>query len=182
LVLPKHAKTARLSAMNNQRPSTDFNKRVGANLQLIRKAAGWSQADLADQLSRRGLPFHQPTILKIEKGTRPLRFEEAFEIANALGVNVASLCQPADSEPMAEAAAKLQRISLTIARTERGIEETRRNAEKSIEDTRTWLKQVMQAAKAEAEQELRDSGAVQDQEGTWRTRDGKALIIAGAGE
>jgi transcriptional regulator with XRE-family HTH domain len=169
-----------LPAVDDQRSSIDFNQRVGANLQLIRKAAGWSQADLADQLSRRGLPFHQPTILKIEKGTRPLRFEEAFEIANALGINVASLCQPADNEAMAEAAAKLQRVSLTIARTERGIEETRRNAEKSIEDTRLWLRQVL-AMKAEAEQELRDSGATQDADGTWRTRDGKALFIAEAG-
>ena len=46
--------------------STDFNERVGSNVQRFRKAAGMSQADLAHALSQRGASFQQQTVLKVE--------------------------------------------------------------------------------------------------------------------
>jgi transcriptional regulator with XRE-family HTH domain len=84
---------AMLPAVMSQPSPTDFNQRVGENLHQIRKAAGLSQADLAERLTARGLSFQQPTILKLEKGSRPLRLEEASAIAEELGVNVAALLQ-----------------------------------------------------------------------------------------
>jgi transcriptional regulator with XRE-family HTH domain len=81
----------------------DFNELVGASVQRFRKARGMSQADLARELSRLGLPFQQQTVLKVEKGTRPLKFEEAYAIAVMLGVDPAALVENADDEEWAQA-------------------------------------------------------------------------------
>jgi transcriptional regulator with XRE-family HTH domain len=162
--------------MTDQQQSTDFNQRVGANLQEIRKAAGWSQADLAAELTRRGMPFYQPTILKIEKGSRPLKLEEACAIADALEIDVASLCRVVDNDAMAAAVAQIQRNNIVIARTERGIEEAYGRARENEKVNRDFIERV-KAVRQEAEQRLRDAGAVQDGDGTWRTPDGKVLLI-----
>ena len=69
----------------------DFNERVGANVARYRKAAGFSQAELARRLGALDFPVQQPTVLKIEKGTRPLKFDEASSIADLLGVSVTDL-------------------------------------------------------------------------------------------
>jgi len=57
-----------------------------------------SQAALARELENRGLPFRQQTIVKVEKGQRPLRLIEAEEIANALEVDIQALVA-IDDEP-----------------------------------------------------------------------------------
>lgn len=66
--------------------ASEFNTRVGRNLAQFRKMADLSQAELAQQLTDRGLPFQQQTILKVEKGVRPLKFEEAVVIAELLKI------------------------------------------------------------------------------------------------
>src|SRR5215217_1703109 len=144
----------------NQRDSTDFNKRVGAKLQRIRKAAGLSQADLATQLEARGLPFQQPTILKVEKGSRPLKLEEAYAIAQILRVNVASLSQHIDNETAEWAVAQLERCNLLIAQTERGIQEARKRAQLDEQAAYAFLERVT-VAKREAEQQLGQAGGFQ---------------------
>jgi transcriptional regulator with XRE-family HTH domain len=161
----------------NQQFSTDFNKQVGASLQRHRKAAGWSQADIANQLTLRGLSFQQPTVLKVERGSRPLKFEEAVAIADILGIDLAVLAQQIDDEEVGEAVAQIQRTNLTIARTMKGIEEIHERARKSEEDARQFIERVT-AAKREAEQRLRDAGAVQDGEGRWhwRSEDGDVVL------
>ncbi|NIL74427.1 hypothetical protein RhoFasB10_00511 [Rhodococcus sp. B10] len=51
-----------------------------------------SQAELSERVAQRlGTPFHQQTILKIEKGTRSLKFNEAIEIARVLEVSLDEL-------------------------------------------------------------------------------------------
>lgn len=72
--------------MTSRDESTDFNKAVGRNVQELRKAAGISQATLAERLSEHGYQFRQQTILKIEKGSRPLKLDEAVAIALELQV------------------------------------------------------------------------------------------------
>ncbi|MBN7559489.1 helix-turn-helix domain-containing protein [Mycobacteroides abscessus] len=69
----------------------DFDRRVGANVARYRKATGFSQADLAAAISTPGEGVHQQTILKIEKGTRPLKFSEADKIAHVLRISPAQL-------------------------------------------------------------------------------------------
>lgn len=45
-----------------------------------------TQADLAEAMSKRGWAFHQQTVLKVEKGTRPLKLAEALSVAEILYV------------------------------------------------------------------------------------------------
>ena len=61
---------------------------IGRTLQRLRKAAGLSQSELAERLNERGEKFHQQTILKVENGTRPLKFTEAITVCDILQVPV----------------------------------------------------------------------------------------------
>lgn len=54
----------------------------------LRKRRGITQTALARELSEKGLPFHQPTIQRIENGERPIRLDEAYLIADALSSTV----------------------------------------------------------------------------------------------
>ena len=54
------------------------------NMTRARKALGMSQTALAKKLAAQGLPFHQPTVQRIEAGERPVRLNEAVAIAQAL--------------------------------------------------------------------------------------------------
>jgi transcriptional regulator with XRE-family HTH domain len=160
--LRNHAPKAYGVPVESQQSPTTFNQRVGANLQRLRKAAWWSQADLADQLAARGLPFGQPTVLKVEKGARPLKLEEACAIAETLGVSLAALSQYVDNEQAAEAVAQIQRSNLTIAGGIRAIEDQHKRIEELHQ-----LMERFRAVKRDAEQRLRDAGGHQDDEGRW---------------
>lgn len=54
------------------------------NMTRARKALGMSQTALAKKLAARGLPFHQPTIQRIEAGERRVQLNEAVAIAHEL--------------------------------------------------------------------------------------------------
>ncbi|MEE2855408.1 MAG: helix-turn-helix transcriptional regulator [Actinomycetota bacterium] len=64
---------------------------VGKNIQVLRVAKGLSQADLAAAISTEAEHIPQQTIVKIEKGTRPLKYAEALRICAVLGVGLAQL-------------------------------------------------------------------------------------------
>ena len=66
----------------------DWDSLVGANVQRLRVASGLSQTDLADRL---GAGFRQQTILKIEKGTRPLKLSEGVALSKILDIPVEGL-------------------------------------------------------------------------------------------
>lgn len=63
-----------------------FDQAVGTRIRELRMARGLSQSDLASELSADGFQFRQQTVLKIEKGLRPLKLDEALAIAGVLGV------------------------------------------------------------------------------------------------
>lgn len=69
----------------------NFDTLVGVNVQHYRSALGMSQAELAARLSESGERIHQQTILKIEKGARPLKFSEAIRVAHEFGIPVTRL-------------------------------------------------------------------------------------------
>lgn len=71
--------------------SPDYDAMVGENLRRLRTAKAVSQSELAKRLEQRGLPFRQQTVVKIEKGQRPLRLREAHEIASVLDLNIDDL-------------------------------------------------------------------------------------------
>jgi transcriptional regulator with XRE-family HTH domain len=71
----------------------DFDKLVGSNVQRFRLARGMSQADLAEAMTESGERVHQQTVLKIEKGTRPLKYAEAACLSNVLRVPMSAFLE-----------------------------------------------------------------------------------------
>lgn len=63
--------------------SIEFGRRV----KELRKAAGLTQAELAERLGRWGKSYHQTTVAKLEAGTRPTNLDELMPLAVALGVS-----------------------------------------------------------------------------------------------
>lgn len=61
------------------------------NLKELRERRGISQTEFARRARARGLPFHQPTVQRIEQGQRPLRLTEAIELASELGTTMQAL-------------------------------------------------------------------------------------------
>jgi transcriptional regulator with XRE-family HTH domain len=105
-----------LDRVTAQQISTDLNKQIGANLQRYRKASGISQGGLAQELTRRGYPTQQQTVLKIEKGARPLRADELATIAEILEVPPAALLDYyTDAGERAAATAQLEHALANIA-------------------------------------------------------------------
>jgi transcriptional regulator with XRE-family HTH domain len=130
----------------NQRDSTDFNERVGANVRFYRLARGMSQAEMARVLQDQGFPFQQPTILKVEKGTRPLKFEEAEAIAHILGMETMFLSLP-DNGSTDVARHDLQHAMEQIARAETRIAELERELSswRTEMESAQWAKQNAEA-------------------------------------
>ncbi|NYI05558.1 helix-turn-helix domain-containing protein [Allostreptomyces psammosilenae] len=59
---------------------------VAHNLRIVRKAARLSQEDVAERMTRLGHKFHQTQVAKIERGARPIRYDEVIALAKALNV------------------------------------------------------------------------------------------------
>src|SRR5215203_3821854 len=55
-----------------------------------------TQEGLAEAVAEHGVPFHQQTVAKIEKGQRPLRLREAHAIAGAMDVPLDLLVEDPD--------------------------------------------------------------------------------------
>lgn len=155
--------------MTNQSVPIDFNQRVGANLQLHRKAKGYSQSDLAELLAHRGLPFQQQTILKVEKGTRPLKLAEAFAIAQILDIDLGALTEQFTNETIAASATEILQRTSVIARFKKGLAETREKHRQSEEETLRWIEEATRELRG-VEQRLAEAGAVKDDDGRWRWR------------
>ncbi|MDQ1084193.1 MULTISPECIES: helix-turn-helix transcriptional regulator [Microbacterium] len=59
-----------------------FNEHVMVDkFRMMREERGWSQKDLADEVNRYGLDFHQSTIAKLETHKRPLRVAEMYALS-----------------------------------------------------------------------------------------------------
>src|SRR5215217_1050226 len=155
--------------MASRSVSIDFNQRVGANLQLHRKAKGYSQSDLAGLLEQRGLPFQQQTILKIEKGSRPLKLEEASVIADILGIELSSLTEQFGNDAIAAAATEVLQRAAVIARLKKAIEESRERQRQNEEENLQVIARFTRELR-DVEQRLADAGAVKDGDGRWRWR------------
>ena len=102
-------------------------------MQALRQAKGLSQAELAQRLTESGGSFQQQTILKVEKGTRPLRFEEANHVAAALGVPMSELLGPSAMAQLlrirnqkSRLLARKRALVAELAQVEQDIEHTQR--------------------------------------------------------
>lgn len=91
---------------------------LGALVRLKRTELGWSQKELADRLTSTdagwfGPAATQSTVARIEGATRPIRVNELYPLAEALGTTVDELLPGLmgpdfTAEAMAVAVAKLQ--------------------------------------------------------------------------
>lgn len=55
---------------------------------------GITQAELAEEMSRRGFRWHPPTVYKVEAGERQIQLGEALELARILGRSVDDMSRP----------------------------------------------------------------------------------------
>lgn len=58
---------------------------IGANVTAARERSETSQRDLAAAMTGRGFKWSQATVSQVEKGSRPLRFNEAQHLADLIG-------------------------------------------------------------------------------------------------
>lgn len=83
---------------------------VGQRIKGERERRGWSQANMARMLSRRGIePMHATTVAKIEAGSRSLRVTEAVGIADLFEISVDTLL---GRHPVAEGGDLLYRLRM----------------------------------------------------------------------
>lgn len=60
----------------------------GANVRYLREHASISQTELARRMTDRGWPWHQSTVYRVESGRQAVRFDEALDLADLLGVTL----------------------------------------------------------------------------------------------
>lgn len=74
-------------------------QRFVASVQRHREEKGWSQGELARRMVAAGWDgFHQTTISRIEKGTRPVRLGESRSLASIFGTTVSQMVMPAEED------------------------------------------------------------------------------------
>jgi transcriptional regulator with XRE-family HTH domain len=61
---------------------------LGANVRYLREHASISQTELARRMTDRGWSWHQSTVYRVETGKQPVRFDEAVDLADLLGVTL----------------------------------------------------------------------------------------------
>jgi transcriptional regulator with XRE-family HTH domain len=140
--------------------SADFNECVGSNVQRFRKAVGMSQTDLAQALTERGASFQQQTVLKVEKGSRPLKLDEAALIADILTVPMFDLLiMRSNAGELVEAAIELNKANETLRRLQARRDALTQQLEQLDEET-------AQAETAQREASERFEAAAGDGDGT----------------
>ena len=101
---------------------------VGRNVKQLREALGMSQAEVAEGMTKDGCAgFYPQTILKVEKGTRSLKFTEADSLARVLKVPMSALLNPGD--PAAWAGFKVARMFRDLDQMETRLQDAQHEAE-----------------------------------------------------
>lgn len=111
--------------------SIEFGRRV----KELRKAAGLTQAELADRLGRWGKSYHQTTVAKLEAGTRPTTLDELMPLAVALGVSQREFFD--DPSPAARAEQKVREAEHELVRMQEDMVQTFTRLKQIQESIRT---------------------------------------------
>lgn len=74
---------------------------VAANMRALRIEAGWTQAAVAEAMTRVGFDWKRITVAEVEAGGRRLQLEELFAVAGLYGMPVVELLVPHRSHPVA---------------------------------------------------------------------------------
>lgn len=131
-----------------EQPNLD--EKIGSLIKQQREDKGWTQGEYAARLSEDGPTWHQQTILKVEKGTRPLRVTELVRHAEVLGIPAPGLLQMVVGQPLPN-----QRIDDDKAEPpvmyQRAMEATARTAQllQSLEEKQQTLAESIRAATME---------------------------------
>jgi transcriptional regulator with XRE-family HTH domain len=88
----------------SQGPAEISDRIFARRLYALRKTAGLTQQQLAEQMTRAGNTMHRSAIAKIEAGDRAVSVGEAVELAAVLGVGVAVLVTEDSSDTERERA------------------------------------------------------------------------------
>jgi transcriptional regulator with XRE-family HTH domain len=59
-------------------------QKLAANVRILRERKGLSQSGLADEMTAKGIPWHQQTVGRVEAGRQPVKFAEAVALASIL--------------------------------------------------------------------------------------------------
>lgn len=76
---------------NERKPQWTPEQVFGWNVREYRKAKGWSQEQLAQQMTARGYDMHQTTVAKIENAGRPTSIGEAVALAEIFDLEIDEL-------------------------------------------------------------------------------------------
>jgi len=96
-------------------------------------------------LSALGMPFHQQGIVRVERGSRPLRAEELKTVANILGIDVSLLFYDAHDEESAEIEGDIRMLLASIAHERQVIAEREKEIryyETLIQDAQERLRKL----------------------------------------
>lgn len=85
-ILAGSTKTPAPAPVAVSKPQSDAE--VGRSVATARDAAGVSQAELAASMTDRGFKWSQATVYNVEKGKRPVRFNEAQHLAEIIQFGV----------------------------------------------------------------------------------------------
>lgn len=85
-----------------QRPADAARKRFAEGVKSARAESEWSQRELAEELATHGLKIDPSAVTRIERGTRPVKVEEAWIIAEVLGTTVGDLLGESRLDPPEE--------------------------------------------------------------------------------
>lgn len=126
-----------------------FDATVGRNLKQYREARGLTQTELAEVVSRFGeTSFAQQTIVKIEKGSRPLKLREAERLAAALEIGLDDLVD--DSEVMVSRAALIIEATRKLWDASAAVHDS----VSRMNDAKAWLEAQLEPYRDS--QEMRD--------------------------
>lgn len=94
----------------------DLTQALARSIRATRELRGMSQTDLAKAMKAQGFPFHQPTVQRIENGSREVRVPELFALASALDVQPGELLNVELADPTAAMTADVKRAFYSVAR------------------------------------------------------------------
>ncbi len=79
-------------------PPNTAERRFAEVAQQARDRKGWSQGRVAGAMAKRGWPWHQSTVYRVESGRQAVRLGEAVALAEILGIDLSAFGS-GDPEP-----------------------------------------------------------------------------------
>jgi transcriptional regulator with XRE-family HTH domain len=109
----------------------------GIRLRAFRRVRGWSQAELAEEMKGAGFNWRQTTVAKAEAAERPLRLNEAMEVAATFGMTLTEFLDSTDDE-VTQARINLLHANMKLDQALEREAQIRAELALAEETTRTW--------------------------------------------